>query len=82
MLGLCSYTLGTAPTQWQSILGVLLRAINNHITIIIQLLLRGGSTEPIPHLSLLHLLSSLSLRTKATRQAMLRDLVSGVGFML
>ena len=51
----------------------------------------GGLTDPspfcwgfapIPHLALLHLLSSLSLRTKATRQSMLRDLVSGVGFMV
>ena len=37
--------LGTAPTQKQSILGVLLRAIYNHIINIIQLLLRGGSTQ-------------------------------------
>ena len=35
--------LGTAPTQ--SILGVLFRDIYNHIIIIIQLLLRGGSTQ-------------------------------------
>ena len=43
--------MGTAPTQLQSILGVLLRAIDNHILILIQLLLRGGSTQIIdsPH---------------------------------
>ena len=40
-----------------SILGVLLRAIYNHITIIIQLLLRGGSTEVIG-------IGTLSLNTK------------------
>ena len=34
--------LGTAPTQYQSILGVLLRARYTHIIIIIQLLVRGG----------------------------------------
>ena len=43
----CSNSLGTAPTQLQSILGVLLRAIHNHIIVIIQLLLKGGSTEAI-----------------------------------
>ena len=36
------FRLGTAPTQEQSILGVLLRAIYNHIIIIIQLFLRGA----------------------------------------
>ena len=41
------YLLGTAPTQSQSILGVLLRAIYNHIIIIIQLLLSAGSTQVI-----------------------------------
>ena len=40
------YTLGTAPTQQQSILGILLRAIFHHIIILIQLLLRG----PVPKL--------------------------------
>ena len=39
------FRLGTAPTQSQSILRVLLRAIYSHIIIFIQLLLRGGSTE-------------------------------------
>ena len=34
------------PPQYQSILGVLIRAIYNHIIVIIQLLLRGGSTQP------------------------------------
>ena len=38
------FRLGTAPRQEQSILGVLLRAIYNPIILIIQLLLRGGST--------------------------------------
>ena len=41
-----SYYLGfrfsTAPTQYQSILGVLFRAIYNHTIIIIQLLVRGA----------------------------------------
>ena len=37
------YDLGTVPTQYLSILGVLLRAIYNHIIIIIQLLMRGAS---------------------------------------
>ena len=41
------YNLGTAPTQQQSTLGVLLSAIYNHIILIIQLLLRGGSTQII-----------------------------------
>ena len=40
-----SYGLGTAPTQEQFILGVLLRAIYNHIILIIQLLLSGGSIQ-------------------------------------
>ena len=39
------FKLGTASTQEQSILGVLLRAIYNPILIIIQLLLREGSTQ-------------------------------------
>ena len=39
------FRLGTAPTQQQSILGVLLGVIYNQILIIIQLLLRGGSTQ-------------------------------------
>ena len=37
--------LGSAATQKQSILGVLLRAIYNHFIHIIQLLLGGGSTQ-------------------------------------
>ena len=44
-LGIIGFRFGTAPTQKQSILGVLLRAIYNHIILIIQLLLRGGSTQ-------------------------------------
>ena len=44
---LVRYELGTAPTQEQSILGVLFRAIYSHIIVIIQLLLRGGSTQPM-----------------------------------
>ena len=40
-------SLGTAPPQYQSILGVLLRAIYNHIRFIIQLLLSGGSIQEI-----------------------------------
>ena len=40
--------LGYCPHQPQSILGVLLRAIYSHIVSIIQLLLRGGSTQPKP----------------------------------
>ena len=38
----------TLNPQYQSILGVLLRAKYNHILIIIQLLLRVGSTQPKP----------------------------------
>ena len=45
MTVVCGSRLGTAPPQQQSILGVLLRAIYNHSIIIIQLLLRGGSTQ-------------------------------------
>ena len=41
------FGLGTAPSQQQSVLGVLLRAIYNHIIIGIQLLLKGGSTEGV-----------------------------------
>ena len=37
--------MGTAHTQKQSILGVLLRAIYSHVIIIIQLLLGGGSIQ-------------------------------------
>ena len=40
-----TFRLGTAPTQSQSILGVLLRAIYSHIRIMIQLLLSGGSIQ-------------------------------------
>ena len=36
------FGLRTAPSQKQSILGVLLRAIYNPIIILIQLLVRGG----------------------------------------
>ena len=43
------YGLGTAPTQYQSILGVLLRAI--YILNIIQLLLSGGSTQGMEYLA-------------------------------
>ena len=39
--------LGTAPTQQESILGVLLRAMYNYILVIIHLLLRGGSTQGV-----------------------------------
>ena len=39
--------LGTAPTQYQSILGVLLRAIYNPILVIIQLLVRGGAVPSV-----------------------------------
>ena len=37
--------LGYCHPQYQSILGVLLRGINHHIILIIQLLLSGGSTQ-------------------------------------
>ena len=39
------FRLGTASPQSQSILGFLLRAIYNHIIVIIQLLLWVGSTQ-------------------------------------
>ena len=44
--GFWDYRLGTAPTLKQS--RVLLRAIYNHIMFIIQLLARGGITQPKP----------------------------------
>ena len=39
------FRLGTAPPPVTSILGLLLRAIYNHIIVIIQLLLSEGSTR-------------------------------------
>ena len=39
-------SLGTAPTQEQSIVGVLVRALHLHITVLVQLLLGRGSTQP------------------------------------
>ena len=41
-----AYDLGTAPTQEFE---VLFRAIYNHSIFIIQLLVRGGSTQPMNH---------------------------------
>ena len=39
--------LGTAPTQRQSVIGAMLRAIYNCVMPIIQLLLSGGSTQAL-----------------------------------
>ena len=44
-LQLGRFRLGTAATQQQSILGVLLRAIYSHIKTLVQLLLSGGSIQ-------------------------------------
>ena len=47
LYGCLRFRLGTAPTQQQSIFGVLLRAIYSHIISIIQLLLNGGSIQSL-----------------------------------